>query len=220
MAALSSHSSPGSESSAVASAAITRIRFATPADVPAIYGFICALADYEKLRHCVVATEATLLAQLFGARPAAEVLIAERVVVRVDAGLDAVSDTGHDAVNGAGLDAGAGLDVEEQATTVGFALFFHSFSTFLAQPGVYLEDLFVDPAARSLGIGSALMAALARIAVDRGCGRFEWSVLDWNAPALKFYRALGSESQSEWTVERVTGPALANLAAKHAAPLG
>jgi ribosomal protein S18 acetylase RimI-like enzyme len=206
MAALSSHSSPGSQSSAVASDAITRIRFATPADVPAIYGFICALADYEKLRHCVVATEATLLAQLFGPRPAAEVLIAERMVGSVSA---------H-----AGVDARAGDGAVESATTVGFVLFFHSFSTFLAQPGLYLEDLFVDPAARSLGIGSALMAALARIAVDRGCGRFEWSVLDWNAPALKFYRALGSESQSEWTVERVTGQALANLAAKHASPLG
>ncbi|MBP9086033.1 MAG: GNAT family N-acetyltransferase [Kofleriaceae bacterium] len=217
MAALSS---PNSESSSVASAAITRIRFAAPADVPAIYGFICALADYEKLRHCVVATEASLLAQLFGPRPAAEVLIAERVVVRV--GPAAVSDTGPDAVNGAGHGAAAspGAATVEHATTVGFALFFHSFSTFLAQPGLYLEDLFVDPAARSLGIGSALMAALARIAVDRGCGRFEWSVLDWNAPALKFYRALGSESQSEWTVERVTGQALANLAAKHASPLG
>lgn len=206
MATLSSDSSPGSESSAVARDAVTRIRFATPADVPAIYGFICALADYEKLRHCVVATEASLLAQLFGPRPAAEVLIAERVVTNVG---------GHD-----GVDARAGDGAIESATTVGFALFFHSFSTFLAQPGLYLEDLFVDPAARSLGIGSALMAALARIAVDRGCGRFEWSVLDWNAPALKFYRALGSESQSEWTVERVTGQALAALAAKHHSPLG
>ena len=119
-----------------------------------------------------------------------------------------------------GVDVRAGAGAVESATTVGFALFFHSFSTFLAQPGLYLEDLFVDPAARSLGIGSALMAALARIAVARGCGRFEWSVLDWNAPALKFYRALGSESQSEWTVERVTGQALATLAAKHPSPLG
>ena len=201
MATLSSESS---ESSSGASAATTRIRFATPADVPAIYGFICALAEYEKLRHCVVATEATLLAQLFGPRPAAEVLIAQRV--RASGSVDTGERPGVVSV--------------EPATTVGFALFFHSFSTFLAQPGLYLEDLFVDPAARSLGIGAALMAALARIAVDRGCGRFEWSVLDWNAPALKFYRALGSESQSEWTVERVTGQALANLAAKHHAPLG
>ncbi len=194
MASLSFESSQATSGASVAS---TQIRFAKPADVPAIYAFICALADYEKLRHCVVATEATLLAQLFGPRPAAEVLIAERVVSNV---------------NAAGGSAG-------EATAVGFALFFHSFSTFLAQPGLYLEDLFVDPAARSLGIGAALMAALARIAVDRGCGRFEWSVLDWNAPALKFYRALGSESQSEWTVERITGQALTTLAARHVAPL-
>lgn len=216
MAAMSSptsEASSGSTATAVASAttAITRIRFATPADVPAIYGFICALADYEKLRDCVVATEANLLAQLFGARPAAEVLIAERVVGNLSPD------------DGAAVDVGPAVDLVTvavaPATIVGFALFFHSFSTFLAQPGLYLEDLFVDPAARGLGIGSALMAALARLAIDRGCGRFEWSVLDWNAPALKFYRALGSESQSEWTVERVTGPALATLAAKHSAPL-
>lgn len=217
MAALSS---PNSESSSVASAAITRIRFAAPADVPAIYGFICALADYEKLRHCVVATEASLLAQLFGPRPAAEVLIAERVVVRV--GPAAVSDTGPDAVNGAGHGAAASPGAATVNMPPPSASHCSSirFRPSWPEPGLYLEDLFVDPAARSLGIGSALMAALARIAVDRGCGRFEWSVLDWNAPALKFYRALGSESQSEWTVERVTGQALANLAAKHASPLG
>lgn len=96
----------------------------------------------------------------------------------------------------------------------GFALFFTSYSTFLARPGLYLEDLFVDPEARGRGLGLALMATLARIAVERGYGRFEWSVLDWNQPALDFYRALGAAPQDEWTVQRLTGPALAALAAR------
>ena len=95
---------------------------------------------------------------------------------------------------------------------VGFALFFQSYSTFLAKPGLYLEDLFVRPTARSKGIGGALMSALARIAVQRHYGRFEWSVLDWNAPALKFYASLGANPQSEWTVQRLTGAPLAALA--------
>jgi GNAT superfamily N-acetyltransferase len=95
---------------------------------------------------------------------------------------------------------------------VGFALFFTSYSTFLARPGLYLEDLFVEPAARGRGVGLALMSALARIAVDRGYGRFEWAVLDWNTPALEFYRALGALPQSEWTVQRVVGAPLAALA--------
>jgi GNAT superfamily N-acetyltransferase len=124
--------------------------------------------------------------------------------------MDRLSDTD------TGTGTGRGTDIIE---AVGFALFFHSFSTFLAQPGLYLEDLFVNPAARGLGIGSALMAALARIAVDRGCGRFEWSVLDWNTPSIEFYRRLGSLPQSEWTVERLTGAPLAALAAKHVGTL-
>jgi GNAT superfamily N-acetyltransferase len=95
---------------------------------------------------------------------------------------------------------------------VGFALFFPSYSTFLARPGLYLEDLFVDPVARGKGIGGALMVALAKIAVDRNYGRFEWSVLDWNEPALTFYAGLGAQPQREWTVQRVTGGALTQLA--------
>lgn len=95
---------------------------------------------------------------------------------------------------------------------VGFALFFQSYSTFLGKPGLYLEDLFVRPTSRSKGVGAALMSALARIAMQRRYGRFEWSVLDWNAPALKFYASLGANPQSEWTVQRLTGEHLAALA--------
>jgi GNAT superfamily N-acetyltransferase len=107
------------------------------------------------------------------------------------------------------------LVAEVDAEVVGFALFFTSFSTFLGKPGLYLEDLFVRPAARGRGLGKALMIELARLAVARGHGRFEWSVLDWNTPALEFYRALGATPMDEWTVQRVTGDALAQLAATH-----
>ena len=96
----------------------------------------------------------------------------------------------------------------------GFALFFHNFSTFLGKPGLYLEDLYVRPAARGRGLGSQLLAWLARLALERGCGRFEWAVLDWNEPALKVYRGLGARAADDWTIYRVAGPALAELAAK------
>ena len=97
---------------------------------------------------------------------------------------------------------------------VGFALFFHNFSTFLGRPGLYLEDLFVRPAARGHGVGRALLARLAALAVERGCGRFEWSVLDWNEPAIGFYRKLGAVPLDDWTVQRVAGEALHRLAAE------
>ena len=95
---------------------------------------------------------------------------------------------------------------------IGFALYFQTYSTFLAQPGIYLEDLFVDPAWRGRGCGRALLIHLARLAVERGCGRLEWSVLDWNEPAIRFYRSLGAQPMDEWTVNRVTGTALRELA--------
>ncbi len=95
----------------------------------------------------------------------------------------------------------------------GFALFFTNFSTFLCKPGIYLEDLFVRPHARGVGLGKALLAHLAKLAVSRGCGRLEWSVLDWNEPAIGFYKKLGAIPMSEWTVFRLTGPALTNLGA-------
>jgi GNAT superfamily N-acetyltransferase len=159
------------------------IRRARRDDCATILAFIRALADYERLAHEVVATEARLAATLFGARaPAAEVLLAC-----------------HPAI--------------DRGEPIGFALFFTSYSTFLAKPGLYLEDLFVHPHARGHGIGGALMAACARIAVDRDCGRFEWSVLDWNTPALEFYASLGARPQSEWTVQRLAGESLQRLAA-------
>jgi GNAT superfamily N-acetyltransferase len=95
---------------------------------------------------------------------------------------------------------------------VGFALFFHNYSTFLGQPGIYLEDLFVKPAARGKGLGKGLLVALAKLAVERGCGRVEWSVLDWNEPSIQFYRSLGAVPMDEWTVMRLTGDALTKFA--------
>ena len=157
------------------------LRQAHARDIPQILAFIRELADYEKLAHEAVADEATLATQLFGERPAAEVVIAE---------------------------------VDGQPA--GFALFFHNFSTFLGQRGLYLEDLFVRPQFRGLGLGKRLMVHLAKLAVARDCGRFEWSVLDWNEPAIRFYRSLGAVGLEEWTVQRVTGAALSALAADDA----
>jgi len=155
------------------------IRAATRGDVPVILELIRGLAEYEKLAHECVASEAALLATLFGPRPQAEVLIA-----MVD------------------------------GTPAGFALFFPNYSTFLAQQGIYLEDLFVKPAFRGRGIGKQLLIHLAQLAVERKCGRLEWSVLDWNQDAIRFYESLGAKAMDEWTVFRVTGPALATLAGK------
>ena len=157
------------------------IRSASIDDVPLIRALIAELAEYERLADAAVATDDDLRAQLFGAQPAAEVLIGE---------------------------------VDGQAA--GFALFFHNFSTFLGKRGLYLEDLFVRPAFRGTGLGKHLMAALARIAVQRDCGRFEWSVLDWNAPAIGFYRRIGAVGMHEWTVQRLEGEALHALASHDA----
>jgi GNAT superfamily N-acetyltransferase len=153
------------------------IRPATAADAALILELIRELAVYEKLADEVVATEESVRETLFGARRAAEALIAS--------------------VDGA---------------PAGFAIFFSNYSTFLARPGIYLEDLFVKPAFRRRGVGRALFVHLARLAVERRCGRFEWSVLDWNAPAIAFYKSLGAVPMSEWTVFRLTGAALINAA--------
>lgn len=160
-------------------AAPVRIRTAVEADVPLILRFIRELAEYERLLHEVVATEDRLRETLFGARPGAEVVIAE-----------------------------------EAGAPVGFALFFHNYSTFLAQPGLYLEDLYVRPEARGRGAGRALLAHLARLAKERGCGRLEWWVLDWNESAIRFYRSLGAQAMDDWTVFRLTGADLDRLAAE------
>src|SRR5947208_11421763 len=153
-----------------------RMVAAAPENVGQILGMIEALAEYEKLRHLCVATEAGLKVALFGPRPAAEVLLGW-----------------------------------EDDRPVAFALFFHNFSTFLGRKGLYLEDLFVQPAFRRRGYGRALLIHLARIAVQRECGRFEWAVLDWNASAARFYESLGARILPDWRITRVTGPALEAL---------
>jgi GNAT superfamily N-acetyltransferase len=153
------------------------IRFCTSNDVPTILHFIGSLARYEKLEGELVADEAKLHATLFGARPAAEVLLAEL-----------------------------------GGTPVGFALFFATYSTFLAKPGLYLEDLFVEPEARGRGVGVALMSALARITVERGWGRFEWTVLDWNTPSIEFYASLGAVPHRSWIINRMIDAPLEALA--------
>ena len=158
------------------------IRPALVEDVPAIAELIRGLAEYERLSQHVTFDEEGLRRYLFGARPYAEVLLAE-----------------------------------EAGAVVGFALFFPNFSTFLGKPGLYLEDLFVKPAHRGMGHGKALLTALARVVVERGFGRLEWAVLDWNEPAIGFYRAIGAVTMDEWTTFRLTGAALAAVA-RHGPP--
>ncbi|MEE4244966.1 MAG: GNAT family N-acetyltransferase [Kangiellaceae bacterium] len=155
------------------------LRSAEARDVGQIHKFIADLAEYEKLRHEMIATEQQLQETLFGPTPYAHVVIAEW-----------------------------------NSQAAGFALYFYNYSTFLAKPGLYLEDLFVLPEFRNNKIGKALLCHLAKIAVDNNCGRFEWSVLDWNQPAIDFYRAMGAEGMDEWTVQRVSGDALIKLAAQ------
>lgn len=102
--------------------------------------------------------------------------------------------------------------LEEDSQRIGFALFFNNFSTFLGVPGIYLEDLYIRPQFRGKGHGKRLLSYLAKLAVDRGCGRLEWWVLNWNKPAIDFYVSLGAKPMSEWTVQRMTGKALNDLA--------
>src|SRR5438309_9283819 len=142
-----------------------QIRPACLEDVPIILQLIRDLATYERAPDEVTATEEQLVDVLFGARPAAEVLLAF-----------------------------------EGESPVGFAVFFHNFSTWLGRPGLYLEDLFVKPDKRGKGYGRALLVELARIARNRGCGRMEWEVLDWNEPAIKYYREIGANQDYELTV--------------------
>jgi len=155
------------------------IRPANAGDVAEILRLIRALAEYEKLAEQAVGTEARMRESLFGARPAAEALVAE--------------------CNG---------------RAVGFALFFTTFSTFLCKPGLYLEDLFVEPEHRGAGIGKALLRRLAGLAVERKCGRFEWRVLDWNEPSIRFYESLGAKLMPEWELVRMTEPDFTRLAGR------
>ncbi len=101
---------------------------------------------------------------------------------------------------------------EYKKEAVGFALFFHNFSTFLGRPGLYLEDLFIKPEMRNKGLGKIMLSFLAHVAKERGCGRLEWWVLDWNTPSINFYKSLGAKPMDEWTVFRLTGEALETLA--------
>ena len=154
------------------------IRFAARGDIPAVLGFIRALAAYENMENQVIANEALLETWIFE-KKRAEVLL-----------------------------------TFEGETPVGFALFFHNFSTWLGRAGIYLEDLFVLPEYRGKGYGKLLLKRLARIAVQRGCGRLEWACLDWNEPAIAFYKAVGAAPLDEWTTYRVTGDALLSLASR------
>lgn len=126
--------------------------------------------------------------------------------------VDATAQMLHDALFGAHPAAEA--VIAEDGEPLGFALFFHNFSTWTGRRGLYLEDLYVTPDARGRGVGGALLRHLAGIALDRGCARFEWSVLDWNEPAIRFYRGVGAVGLEEWTVQRVTGDALSRLAGR------
>jgi len=141
---------------------------ATPADVPTLLLLIGELAEFERLAHEVVVTEASLHEALFCERP-----IVETVIARVD------------------------------GEVAGFALYFHNFSTFLGRSGLYLEDLYVRPAFRGRGVGRDLLVHIAGVAGARGCGRMEWSVLNWNRRAIGFYESLGARPVNDWTVYRL-----------------
>jgi len=155
----------------------TTIRAASPQDVALLLELFGELAEYEHLEDELRGTEEQLGEALFGARPAAEALIAER-----------------------------------GTETAGYAVFFPTFSSFLATRGVWLEDLFVRPPHRGAGVGGALLSAVAARARDRGCERMEWAALDWNELALGFYRSLGARTMGEWITHRLDGEAMARVA--------
>ena len=163
------------------SAATVHLRPAELRDAASIVDLIRELAEFEHLTHLLQVTPEKLRPHLFGEKAVAEALVAE-----VQSEGDGPRDT----------------------TVVAFALYFTNFSTFLAQPGLYLEDLYVRPSQRGQGIGEALLTRLARIAVERGYGRFEWSVLDWNENAIRFYKRLGATVMPDWRICRITGEAL------------
>lgn len=182
-----------------------QLRAARPADVPAIAGLVAELAEFEHLSHLLQLTPETLAPHLFGERPVVEAVVAELAAgARVGGGQ-----------GGAGQgDAGPGNAGHGAAgRLVAYALFFTNFSTFLAKPGLYLEDLYVQPACRGAGIGKALLAHLGALALARDYGRFEWSVLDWNENAIRFYEGMGATVMPEWRICRVAGPALSALGA-------
>ena len=159
-----------------------QIRPAQLEDAETIYQFISDLAEYEKLSHMLELNVEMIKKEIFGAKPTAEVVIAEII------------------------------DEKQQKHTAGFALFFHNFSTFLCKRGLYLEDLYVKPQWRSHGVGKALLSHLASVAIERQCGRFEWCVLDWNEPAINFYKSQGAKVMEDWRICRVEGEAIKELA--------
>jgi GNAT superfamily N-acetyltransferase len=158
------------------------IRPARPQDVPEVFALVRELAEYEKLSAFVSADETRLREHLFG-----EPRYIEAVLVWAQ-------------------------EPDGAERCAGFGLYYHGYSSFAGRPVLYLEDIFIRPAFRGRGCGKALMVYLARLALERGCGRFEWSVLDWNTPSIDFYRSLGAESMTQWILQRVTGPALERLA--------
>lgn len=164
-------------------------------DLPALHRLVLGLARYERLEDQVVSTPADFERALFGD----------------DAADDAADPPESKATVEAAL---LWSSADEEAEPVAFALYFHNFSTFLGRRGLYLEDLFVEPGHRGRGYGKALLAHLARIALERGCGRFEWAVLDWNVDAQAFYRGLGATVMPDWRLVRVTGDALRRLASQ------
>jgi GNAT superfamily N-acetyltransferase len=176
-------------------------RDARPDDAETLVAMIRELAVFEKLEHLVRITPDDLRAQLFGPRPAAYAVVVE---AEANTGLPPGRSQGRPAAPG-------GTAAAREA--IAFALYFHNFSTFLGKPGLYLEDLYVRPAWRGQGIGKGLLVHLARIAVGRGCGRFEWSVLDWNTRAIDVYRGIGAQLLDDWRICRVTGEALERLGA-------
>ena len=155
---------------------ILQVRPAGKADVAAIHTLIAELADFEDLRHQFVATVEDLQQGLFGAKPAAEAMVAEM-----------------------------------QGEIVGYAIFFPSYSTFIGQRGLWLEDLYVQKDCRGQGIGKKLILAVGALAEERGCQRFEWSVLDWNQRAIDFYEGLGAEVMPDWRTVRLDREGIKNL---------
>jgi GNAT superfamily N-acetyltransferase len=182
------------------------IRPATPADVPTLLRFIRELAAYEREPDAVLATEADLLRDGFGLTSDGVTKLATEVPPRFTALIADWQTTENQQLT------------TDNYTPAGFALYFTSYSTWLGHHGIRLEDLYVTPALRGKGIGKALLARLARIAVDEGCPRLEWDVLHWNEPAIAVYRRLGATTQAEWSIMRLTGEALQTLAAQSPKP--
>jgi GNAT superfamily N-acetyltransferase len=181
------------------------VRPAQPEDVGLLLELFGELAEYEHLEHELKATEEQLREALFGERPAAEALIAERPE---RAGEPQAGDPQ------AGDPTTTSNPTAPAAEPLGYALFFSTFSSFLATTGVWLEDLFVRLPHRGEGVGRALLEAVAACSVERGGERLEWAALDWNEPALGFYRKLGAATMNEWITHRLDGDALARVAAE------